>query len=271
MIAPLPQGTPAGGATFTDWHTPGTPGASAKPAPVEVKTGKPVRQAVSPGETTQSVAYKEQIRVILPGGSVQQAGELTISPVNSQLPEILAGMERLAAYEISLGEQKTFDRPITLEFAIDPAKLNEKLPPTLQAQAAYWDEEGKQWVAVPATVDAARKVAVVETTHLSIWSMVLWARGYEADPTTHFLFIYDKADVLNRTSNYTGQTGNAPSSIPPYIADLMDCLEQEYAVYAQEGYPLPATPTQYMWPHKCSGAKRSLPDGERLAKPCDLG
>lgn len=219
-----------------------TPAAAVEPASVDGTSPELVTQPVTPGETEQVAAYEDRLRVILPGGSVRQAGRLTISPVSGQLPEVLLGMERLATFDISLGEQQTFDRPITLEFGIDPAQLNDNLPPALQAQAAYWDEQGRQWVAVPATVDAARRVAVVETTHLSVWSLVLWARGYETDPTAHFLFIYDKSDVLKRTGSYTGQTGYTMPGIPPYVADLMDCLEKEYAAYEKEGYPLPATP-----------------------------
>lgn len=228
--------TPSTGVTPPPART-AAPSAPNRPAQTALPT-----QVVSPSDTEQVVGYKEQVQLVLPAGSVQQAAELTISPVTSQLPEIFPGMEQMPAYEISLGEQKTFDRPITLEFPIDPAKLNEGLPPTLQAQAAYWDEAGQQWVAAPATVDAARKVVAVQTTHLSVWSFVLWARGYETEPSAHFMFIYDKAELLKRTGSYSGQSGHSLPGMPPYITDLMDCLEKAYAAYDLEGYPLPATP-----------------------------
>jgi hypothetical protein len=236
----LPGCKPSG-PTTTEPSQEGTPADNLQTV-AEIKTKKLTGQVVNPADTEQTITYQSQVKVILPAGAVKQAGELTIAQVTSQLPPVTLDGETVGIYEIKLGEQTSFDQPITLEFAINPEKLNANLPPTQQVQAAFWDETGQQWVSVPAIVDAARQVAVVKTNHLSIWSMVLWARGYVVDPTEHFLFIYDKAAVQASTSGYTAQTSNSRTTLPAYITDLMDCLEKEYAVYSQAGYTFPESP-----------------------------
>jgi len=95
----------------------------------ELNLTKLTSQTLQPSAKDQTVTYNNQVSVTVPGGLMNTSQPLTISSVNDAPTDQIKGATPLTTYDISLGDQHEFSKPLTLELAYDPAKLPTDRPP----------------------------------------------------------------------------------------------------------------------------------------------
>ncbi len=124
---------------------------------------------VSPSIGTQTFSLLG-VKVTIPGGLVQSDQQLTVTlRSDAALIRPIAAMQTIGVYDITLGSQKTFDRPLVLEFPYDAAALGSDAAAGKNLWVAYWDEAHQVWSRVNAQADPVRQKLVVTTQHLSLW------------------------------------------------------------------------------------------------------
>jgi hypothetical protein len=205
---------------------------------------KPVfTQPVSPSATEQILAYEDQISVALPGGSLSADQTLTISTPDGKVPPPSSLRGVLGVYDIALSDQHTFNKPLTLEFTYDPKQLIPDVPASNQLSAGYWDAENLAWVTVPSTVDEARHVIALTTTHLSPWGFFNMLAGDTLRYSDHFAIMYnDKNITAGAAAYYKAVSSPKRTGTPEFISDILNFLEHAYSVYsgASNNFTLPA-------------------------------
>ena len=134
VVAPRPTATLASTAAVTDPASAPTATASpGAPAPL-------VSKALEPLTTDQTVSYQDQVKVTVPGGTLDGKQTLTISPAPALPPQAFKGLAELAGFDISMGETREFKKGLTIEIAYDPSKLPEDLAPQKALVASFWDQ-----------------------------------------------------------------------------------------------------------------------------------
>ncbi len=216
----------------------GKPAAS-QPQNITIQLSPLASQKVAPSSQEQTIAYTDQVKVVLPGGLLQAEDTLVISKPGNLPPAPSAARKLLGAYDISLGSQHELAQPLRLEISYDPKALKSGLSAADQLTAAFWDTDYNQWMTVPSTVDEQQHKIFITTDHLSLYAYFNWAVGYSVFPFGHFRIVYDKKEVVSIAGNYKPATAHGPSSEPDFVLDAGDFLETAYQNYQKAGYPVP--------------------------------
>jgi len=181
--------TPPAGSTAPKEETievkPPTPVAPPRPT---YQTTALVTQTLQPSNTDQTVKYEDKVAVTVPGGALKQQDSVTISSVAGAPGWDYSERNDVGIYSISFTGSATFDKPLTLEFAYDPAQIESQTSGQPEFGASYLDSDGKTWIDMPASADQSRRKVVVSTPHASIWRW--WWYGGSSK-----LFQYGKFDV----------------------------------------------------------------------------
>jgi len=110
------------------------------------------------------------VAVTIPGGLVESDQQLTVTlRSDAALIRPIAAMQTIGVYDVTLGSQKRFDKPLVIEFPYDAAALGSDAVAGKNLWVAYWDETQQVWNRVNAQADPVRQKLVVTTTHLSYW------------------------------------------------------------------------------------------------------
>jgi hypothetical protein len=210
-----------------------------QPENVTISLKSLVSQKVAPSEQEQSLAYEDKLNVVLPGGLLNQEDTLVISSLKNTPPPPSAMRKLMAAYDVSIGDQHTFDKTIRLEFNYDPKILKADIPASAQFTAAFWDTTQNIWVTVPSEVDENQHKIIVMTDHLSPYACFTWVAGYSLYPLGKFNIIYDKKKVEVAAGNYKSVVSRFSDDPPYFIQDIGDFLNAAYAGYQKAGFALP--------------------------------
>jgi hypothetical protein len=195
-----------------------------------------VSQALEPSTADQTVSYQNQVKVTLPGGTLDSKQTLTISPAPALPPQTFKGLVGLGGFDISMGGAREFKNDIFIEIAYDPAKVVSDLPPEKALVAAYWGPDQKTWVISPALVDTQKNVVIVRTDHLSSWQLHYIARGYGVRETDHFTIVYDPK-AWPEVGPTPTPTGGKVRQEPVNFANQMGIyLEHAWSQYLKAGY-----------------------------------
>lgn len=138
----------------------------------------------------QTVRIGGQVSVTIPGGSFKGSKTLRVSTVTAPPPSKLGALRQGTVYDISLGDVREFEQPVTLELPYDTSMI---APETADKAvlAGAWVPEQKTWELVPVRLDKARGVAIVQTRHLCAWCLYYLARGYGVHQSANFVVVYD--------------------------------------------------------------------------------
>jgi hypothetical protein len=202
-----------------------------------------VSQAVPLSTENQTIQVNDKLRISVPGGTLAQPQTLTVSgATQAQMPDSSA-LLNLGAYDIRLGDQHEFSKPLTIELGYDPATLRTDCRPQSAFLVAYWDEQILKWVPMPFTVDTTRHQIILQTSHLTIIGWWMWAGGYGVyDAISPFVLIYNPADFPAGVSYNTEASFNTPrtysitlgASAPVYVSEAADFLARAYDFYLFE-------------------------------------
>ncbi len=257
--------------------TAGAPAAPAGPAaPVAAAGTILTQQALKPSAVEQTVRLDTGLQITVPGGAVTQPAALVVRAPAELPPLPDPELKALAGYEIELGDQHAFAKPLTLSIPYDPAVVPAGVQPEAVLEACFWEPGAKLWVRLPRKVDAANHRVACQTTHLSLFSFFLRTVSQYANNialTDHFEFTWAERRIQGepaiRDAAWAAQLADPAQGPDPldgahlrrtpgmayYIEYLALWLEYAYQKYQAAGYPVPTwTRTAVMvWPAQIAG------------------
>jgi antitoxin component YwqK of YwqJK toxin-antitoxin module len=212
-----------------------------KKKPVPYKVTELASKPVKPSDKT-TIEWRNEVKVTVPAGAVKKEQKLSINSVDKPPAKDIKALEQSTVYDISAGAADEFDEPITIELAIDAAKLDPGQPPEASVCAGYWDNEKGLWQIVPVRIDKDKKIAQIRTKHLCAWCLYYRAKGYGIRLSEHFNIIFDPTDspVImrenpNQPANPTAQQQDADAFA--HRAEIS--LEAAYLRYQEAGFRMP--------------------------------
>jgi hypothetical protein len=167
---------------------------------------------IQPSSQPQTLSFENGLKITIPGGTLQASKELMVDTPDVQKSLIDEDFDflKLASYEISLGSQRNFSDPLTIEVPYDETQLNPAYTPGQQIIARRWDEENDQWVYLPSEIDTQRRVIITKTDHLTLFEWIALAYlaaslekshavheyiFFDVLKTNHFIILYEKNKI----------------------------------------------------------------------------
>ena len=196
-----------------------------------------VTKTLEPSSSPQLVSYKNEVGLIIPGGTLQSRQTVTISPAPNLPAHPFNGFTELAAYDISMGSVREFKEPLTIEIAYDPAKLPPNVSPDKALSVGWWDTDQKVWVSSPFVVDTARNVIMIPTTHLTAWKAWALATGWTwlEKKGEHFIVFYDLNTYVaigsKKSSSGAQQIPERIEKIEVFAEQVNGILKEAYDKY----------------------------------------
>lgn len=128
--------------------------------PVGVPVGDAVKKTINQqgGELTSADGT---IKVIIPAGALEASKEISIQPINNELPGGIGNAFRILPHGVS------FKKPVTVKVSYKPEDLAETLPELLDI--AYQDTAGNWITPSNSVVDKTNRTLSITTTHFSDW------------------------------------------------------------------------------------------------------
>lgn len=199
--------------------------------------GTSVEVTVTPSSSPQTVTVNG-VSVTIPGGILSSATQLTVTTPSSkvaQLPATSKDAKILRSYDIALGDLVSFGQGLTLEFPYDSGDSG---PDGDNLWVASLDEQKNRWATENATVDAARKVVVVQADHLSTWIQYTYPDYLSVGQSyNHFKVFYNPKHTQPRTDQSGGYT------MRDLANDTLDALETARAAYVVANFKPPLQST----------------------------
>lgn len=206
-----------------------------------------------------TITYKDNVSILIPQGTVSGDTKLIVKELTSSSIPTDSEMEFPKAYEITLGNQHVFEKPLKITLKYDPQKLNEgKLK--YKIGAAYYDETLKRWALFQnVSVDSIENTVSFTTSHLtklSWWQFknLLGYTDYLTSP--HFIIYWTDGKVPSNT-DYKSSLTNHKGTAPHYVQDILYYLEEARQVYEDKNLEVPTDTTQ-----KVEVRLLKLPEGE---------
>jgi hypothetical protein len=180
----------------------------------------------------------------VPEGAAPAGAPMAIQPVSGAAPHAFSGLAQLAAYDVTVGEQRSFDQPLTLRFGYNPDTLREDIDPAAQLTAAYLDETTQRWVDADLVVDAAAQQVVVTTDHLTLWSLF----GLDDDTvhSSHPNFDIYFSQSLDAPALSDSRSGDAIFDFAVLVRSALVTAREGYAGSGNSGLKVPAKSKVYI-------------------------
>lgn len=182
------------------------------------------------------VTYQDSVSIRIPQGTVSGDTKLTIAKLNDNSIPDDEEMEFPNVYEITLGDQHVFDKPLEITLKYDPEKLNEgKLK--YKIGAAYYDEGLEKWALFKSvSVDTLQNTVSFGTNHLTklSWYHLKYAYGYTDYITSpHFTIYWVEGKVVS-DADFKSSLTNHKGTAPHYIQDILFYLEESWTAYSKK-------------------------------------
>lgn len=150
-------------------------------------------------------------KVVLPPGALTRKSTLAVSAITGLAAPPEAGLGN--TLDVRLGDLTRFDEPVTIEIPYDPAKALGRRGKRPSLLALTYDPAKHTWDSVPFSVDEKRRVLLVDTNHLSMFSAV-FPRPIQVGPAARveyatYPFAVDFADASTAQNILRGSVGAA--------------------------------------------------------------
>jgi len=124
-----------------------------------------VEQTIVPSDKDQTVAYKDEISVLVPWGLIDKEQKLSIYSVKG-LPDE-EGIDHLQAYDVKMSDMSSFDGYLEITMKYDPDELAEGINPATDLGCKYYNKKTESWEFMPTVINAKNNTMTVYTNHLS--------------------------------------------------------------------------------------------------------
>jgi hypothetical protein len=203
-----------------------------------------VSKDIEPSRDSETVEYKDEVKVTIPGGALTEPRKVTISAVKDPPSLGKKPLGELACYDISAGKQQEFEVPLLIEIGYDPSKIDSDVPLEEGLIAANWNEAGNAWQFVRVAVDTQSNKALIVTNHLCIWRLYYLIKGYKRHETKNFTVVYDEAKPVmapTRINPVTDKEMTGYADMPGLARSAGNYLEFARRNYIEAGFRSPNT------------------------------
>ena len=169
---------------------------------------------------SQTVEYKDEIRVTIPGGVLSTGTELTISALNNY-PIIPGSDGIMAIFDVEIAGMNKFSEAIEIEFSYNPSDIPEGKTANDMLKAVHWNADENLWEAKPIIVDEENSKATLYTDALSPVGLFMDSDLVIKD-SEHFRLTYGKKMFID-PKEWKSQEEMADK--------LLDFLENYYSLY----------------------------------------
>lgn len=188
-----------------------------------------------------NISYRDNLVLHIPQGTVSGNTKLTITKLTENSIPADSEMVLPDIYEITLGSQHVFDKPLSLTLKYDPEKLNDgKLK--YQIGAAYYDETLSRWELFKGvSIDTINNTISFSTLHLTKLSWWRFKRllGYTDYLTSPHFIIYWTDGKIPSNTDYKSLLTNHKGTDPYYVQDILYYLEEARAAYKKDNLTVP--------------------------------
>ena len=195
--------------------------------------------------TDAYIPYQNSIKLHIPQGAVSGDTKLIIKQLSESSVPSDSEMDFPNTYEITLGSQHIFQKPLDITLNYDPAKL---IPGIFKYKigAAYYNDTTSTWsLFQDVKIDSVNNTIKFSTTHLtklSWWHFksIIGYTDYLTSP--HFIAYWidgkvtSNADLKSTLTNHKG-------SAPYYIQDMLYFLEEAWSAYKKANLQVPTDTT----------------------------
>lgn len=191
------------------------------------------------------ISYEENVSLLIPQGTVSGDTKLIIAKLDDNSTPVDEEMEFPNAYEITLGDQHVFDKPLEISLKYDPEKLNEGIF-KYKIGAAYYDETLNKWALFKSvSVDTLLNTVSFATNHLTklSWYHLKYAYGYtDYLNSPHFTIYWVDGKVVS-DADYKSSLTNHKGTAPHYVQDILYYLEESWEAYKKNKLEVPEDTT----------------------------
>jgi len=124
-----------------------------------------VEQTILPSDKDQTVAYEDEISVLVPWGLIDKEQKLSIYSVKG-LPDE-DGIKHLSGYDVKMSDMSSFDGYLEITMKYDPDDLPDGINPATDLGCKYYNEKTDSWEFMPTVVNTKNNTMTVYTNHLS--------------------------------------------------------------------------------------------------------
>jgi hypothetical protein len=216
-------------------------------APGSLVPDAPQYAAVKPTSSDTVITFG-QVRIVIPGGTMDGEETLTLETVDSLPPPIKELEPFTPAFDVSLGELTVFEKPIIIEIPFDASKLGDD-DPSDAFLAMFYDEETQMWDAVPCDTDAEAGVIRLTMYHLTTVQCYYskWKGGSVYDNGTVSV-IYLRSGNTENLAKYEDVVGEpvGDGKTPRFVEDVAKYATDILEAYREFGLGVPDHPSIYV-------------------------
>lgn len=229
-------------------------------------------QTLTPSDSPQAVAYGDRVKVIVPGGLLKDSRKVTISAVKNPPPPNYPGTGQVSVFDISIDGLSTLDRDLVIELPYAPSDMEKDFPASALTWVEYYEPAMGAWFPARFTLDPERKVAVVQTRHLSPYAVLSPAGGGDyklwvceedeksGERAPLLVFHYNDAEIRKSTILFKNEelqmelVKRDGDILHGYLAKLAEFAQETLATYRGLGLEMYAKPL-----HIFVGNSRNVP------------
>ncbi|PLW92992.1 MAG: hypothetical protein C0592_07960, partial [Marinilabiliales bacterium] len=137
-----------------------------------------IEETVKVSDEDQTIAYEDEISVMVPYGLIDKEQKMSISSVRGL--DGVEGLEMLGAYDVTMSSINEFDGFLEITITYDPADLPSGVDPAKDIFCMYLDENDNEWKALPYDIDPSKNQITVYTNHLTTFAP--WAVAEQVKP-----------------------------------------------------------------------------------------
>ena len=139
-----------------------------------------------------AVSLEGKARVIIPPNALPAETKVSLKEISELRDYYFGGFLPVGLFDISASTGGQFAGNVTLEFTYDKASLDSTLEDLLQLAVAYYDDSYDRWQEVDFEVDDTNSKVIVETNHLSLWSLFVKDEKYVTLTAPYFTIYFSK-------------------------------------------------------------------------------
>jgi len=124
-------------------------------------------EIINPSSKTQTVNYKNEIKVNIPSGTLKEPRKLTISEVKNGPSSFLESKSQGFTFDVSLEGKEELNNYIEIGVKYDSKLLDSEKNLENQFVAVRWDETSRNWINLPIRVDVQNEILYMITDHLT--------------------------------------------------------------------------------------------------------
>jgi len=189
-----------------------------------------------------TINFDKNVIITIPQGAVSGDTKLMIKKLDENTLPSDNEMKLPDVYDITLGSQHIFEKPLQITLNIDETKLNDGAL-RYKIGAAYYDETLNKWALFKdVAIDSVNNTISFSTNHLtkiSWWHFEESISGYtDFLESSHFILYWTEGSVIP-DNQYQTNLRYHTAGTSKYVQDILFYLEEAYSAYSLKNLTVP--------------------------------